>query len=183
MAGIAVYHEALTLSSMAFLKLSNPCRPPPGAEEGSPWPRGHEWGAGARRGGTAGGACSGAMAGEVVPVQQAARSVRQGGELRGEGVWIPIGYGSWGMDPAIGSMRRSEGAGRTIPSGQGQQAGSDGRMITPQNGPTHFSYLPRLHHKVGQRCEAFSSWLEKGPPVIFWISGFFFTQVWIHTND
>ena len=31
--------------------------------------------------------------------------------------------------------------------------------------------------EVQERCEAFAAWLQHGPPVVFWISGFFFTQV------
>ncbi|GAX82307.1 hypothetical protein CEUSTIGMA_g9736.t1 [Chlamydomonas eustigma] len=33
--------------------------------------------------------------------------------------------------------------------------------------------------EVGQRCEAFSSWLDHGPPTVFWLSGFFFTQAFL----
>ncbi len=32
-------------------------------------------------------------------------------------------------------------------------------------------------HEVGQRCEALGSWIKEGPPKIFWLPGFFFTQV------
>ncbi len=31
--------------------------------------------------------------------------------------------------------------------------------------------------EVVERCEAFGSWLRDGPPAVYWISGFFFTQV------
>lgn len=31
--------------------------------------------------------------------------------------------------------------------------------------------------EVLQRVKFFSSWLQHGPPSVFWLSGFFFTQV------
>ena len=31
--------------------------------------------------------------------------------------------------------------------------------------------------EVIERCEFFQQWLNHGPPTVFWLSGFFFTQV------
>jgi hypothetical protein len=31
--------------------------------------------------------------------------------------------------------------------------------------------------EVIERCDFFRSWLDDGPPVVYWLSGFFFTQV------
>jgi hypothetical protein len=31
--------------------------------------------------------------------------------------------------------------------------------------------------EVEARCTFFTTWLRDGPPLVFWISGFFFTQV------
>lgn len=31
--------------------------------------------------------------------------------------------------------------------------------------------------EVIERCEFFRSWLEEGAPTVYWLSGFFFTQV------
>lgn len=32
-------------------------------------------------------------------------------------------------------------------------------------------------HEVIERCKFFADWFEKGTPTVFWLSGFFFTQV------
>ena len=31
--------------------------------------------------------------------------------------------------------------------------------------------------EVLERCRFFQDWIEKGPPTVYWLSGFFFTQV------
>lgn len=31
--------------------------------------------------------------------------------------------------------------------------------------------------EVIERCEFFRSWVEEGAPTVYWLSGFFFTQV------
>ena len=31
--------------------------------------------------------------------------------------------------------------------------------------------------EVLERCRFFQDWIDKGPPTVYWLSGFFFTQV------
>jgi dynein heavy chain len=37
--------------------------------------------------------------------------------------------------------------------------------------------------EVLERVNFFSDWLQNGPPSVFWLSGFFFTQVGLHLHQ
>ena len=36
--------------------------------------------------------------------------------------------------------------------------------------------------EVLERCRFFQDWIDKGPPAVYWLSGFFFTQASIVSN-